>query len=580
MDNFNPKDQPMKKQSPHLALAALLAVILIIPSCRNESVITLRSLLRDMASEEINTRYPSPSYRLVQFSSYDRLSVHPDSAGWFANNDYTQFIREETNEGRREFVLLDAEGPGAIVRWWMTFGNANALNSYIRVYIDGRKEPVIEGLAPQLVGEGVLAPAPLSISVSPLTEPQRRGYNLYLPIPFSEKCKITLENDSVVITQQRRTPSIYYNIDTRLYEEGTRVMSAVGGIFSDDSLAISECASSLLAGRQIGENVQGTGGVIGSGPGGADVKSPGKEAERSSGVAKVTPSTRKKNEIEKSLEGQIPPGSDLSVALSDRGLAINGFTLRITAADTAAALRGTIIRLSFDGKQTAEVPAGNFFGTGYSYNTCTTRFTSADDDGTLRSLWLMPFRDSCRISIFNGTGDTIDVRAIIGFARYEWNENSMHFGALFREYQGFETAGSEYTGGTGLHADINIADLKGRGIYVGDAMLVFNSADAWWGEGDEKIYVDGETFPSSFGTGTEDYFGYAWCRPEPFDHPLMAQPTGEGNFHPGMTVNMRYRILDAIPFTRSLKVDIEMWHWVKTTIDFSTTAYFYTLPEF
>lgn len=34
--------------------------------------------------------------------------------------------------------------------------------------------------------------------------------------------------------------------------------------------------------------------------------------------------------------------------------------------------------------------------------------------------------------------------------------------------------------------------------------------DWWWGEGDEKFFVDGEKFPSSFGTGSEDYIGYAW----------------------------------------------------------------------
>ncbi|MRR23780.1 DUF2961 domain-containing protein [bacterium] len=467
------------------------------------------------------------------------MSVHPDSSGWFANNDYTQFIREETNDGRREFVMLDAEGPGAIVRWWMTFGNANALNSYIRVYIDGRSEPVIEGMAPKLVGEGILAPAPLSTSVSPLTEPQRRGYNLYLPITFAESCKITLENDSVIITPQRRTPSIYYNIDARLYDVGTRVMSARNEIFRDDSIAIAECASAL-----------------------------------------VTRSTREVNDdLKRTLSGTIAPGSGLSVSVTDRGLAVNGLSLLLSAPDTAAALKGTVIHLFFDGRQTAEVPAGNFFGTGYSLNSYGTRFTSADPDGTLRSSWLMPFRDSCRISILNNTEDTLTVSALLSLATYEWNDNSMHFGASFREYAGFETAGSEHTGGTGLHSDINIADLKGKGLYAGDAILVFNTADAWWGEGDEKIYVDGELFPSSFGTGTEDYFGYAWCRPELFDHPLIAQPAGYGNFHPGMSVNMRYRILDAIPFAESLKVDLEMWHWVRTTIDFSVTAYYYTLPE-
>jgi hypothetical protein len=539
MDNFIPKASKMKKQAALLLLAALTAAMTILPACRNETVITLRSLLRDMASEETLTRFTSPSYRLVQFSSYDRLSVHPDSSGWFANNDYTQFIREEKNEGRREFVMLDSEGPGAIVRWWMTFGNANALNSYIRVYIDGQAEPVIEGMAPQLVGEGLLAPAPLSTSVSPLTEPQRRGYNLYLPIPFSERCKITLENDSVVITPQRRTPSIYYNIDARLYPKGTRVMSARSGMFREDSLAVAECASALPAGN--------TGSV--------------------------------NDGMKRTLGGSIAPGGELSVSVNEGGMAVSGLSVMLSATDTAAALKGTVIRLFFDGRQTAEVPAGNFFGTGYSYNSYNTRFTGADQDGTLRSSWLMPFRDSCRIGILNKTDDTLTVSALISMTPYEWTDNSMHLGVSFREFPGFETAGSEHTGGTGLHTDINIADLKGRGLYVGDAMLVFNSADAWWGEGDEKIYVDGETFPSSFGTGTEDYFGYAWCRPEPFDHPLIAQPAGNGNFHPGMSVNMRYRILDAIPFNESLKVDLEMWHWVRTTIDFSATAYFYMAPD-
>ncbi len=129
-----------------------------------------------------------------------------------------------------------------------------------------------------------------------------------------------------------------------------------------------------------------------------------------------------------------------------------------------------------------------------------------------------------------------------------------------------------------MHTDLNIALLKGRGVYAGDAVVVLNTADAWWGEGDEKIYVDGETFPSSFGTGTEDYFGYAWSRPELFAHPLIAQPAGAGNFHPGMTVNMRYRILDAIPFKESIRADIELWHWVKTVIDYGVTSYYYISP--
>jgi len=320
MDNFIPKPRSMKKSIFSIITMAAVAILSQTTSCRNEKIVTFRSLLREMAETETLTRLPDPFYRLVQFSSYDRRSIHPDSAGWFANNDYTHFIREETNEDRREFVMLETDGPGAIVRWWMTFGNENALNSYIRVYIDGQPTPVIEGMAPQLIGEGVLAPAPLSSSVSPLTEPQRRGYNLYLPIPFSGKCRITLENDSIIITPQRRTPSIYYNINTRIYEDGTRVESMNRESASADLLSIASCASDLAS-------------------------IPEEEADK---------------KMRRSLESTLAPGEEISLPVTGEGFAVDCFSLELNATDTSAALKGTSIRMTFDGRQTVEVPAGTF----------------------------------------------------------------------------------------------------------------------------------------------------------------------------------------------------------------------------
>ena len=58
------------------------------------------------------------------------------------------------------------------------------------------------------------------------------------------------------------------------------------------------------------------------------------------------------------------------------------------------------------------------------------------------------------------------------------------------------------------------ADRRPRPVLRRDAARV-ESAGGWWGEGDEKFFVDGEKFPSTFGTGSEDYFGYAWCHPGP-----------------------------------------------------------------
>jgi hypothetical protein len=113
---------------------------------------------------------------------------------------------------------------------------------------------------------------------------------------------------------------------------------------------------------------------------------------------------------------------------------------------------------------------------------------------------------------------------------------------------------------------------------MGDTLCVVNPVKAWWGEGDEKIYVDGEPFPSHFGTGTEDYYGYAWCTPEFFESPFHAQPRAQGPANFGHVTNTRVRLLDGIPFTKSLKVDMEVWHWRPCVIPYAVATYWYGLP--
>ena len=94
----------------------------------------------------------------------------------------------------------------------------------------------------------------------------------------------------------------------------------------------------------------------------------------------------------------------------------------------------------------------------------------------------------------------------------------------------------------------------------------------WWGEGDEKFFVDGEKTPSTFGTGTEDYFGYAWGTPTAYDSALQAQPrngasdeigkvvdrAGPGNI--GHITMVRWQIPDNIPFHSSFEAVIEKYH--------------------
>ena len=114
--------------------------------------------------------------------------------------------------------------------------------------------------------------------------------------------------------------------------------------------------------------------------------------------------------------------------------------------------------------------------------------------------------------------------------------------------------------------DLPFVLVRGRGRLVGAASILVNPSATptpggnWWGEGDEKIFVDGEPFPVFFGTGTEDYYNYSWSRPDLFDHPYCGQPldTGPGNI--GYVSNHRWHILDSVPFTGHLAFYIELWH--------------------
>lgn len=507
----------------------------ILFSCSENRVITLDKLLSEMTDRNEITKYPDPPYKLKQMSSYDRRSVKPGEEGWFANADYTQFIREEDNNGRREFVLFEHEGPGAIVRWWMTFAGAGSHDGTVRIYLDNNKDPFFEDNILKLLSGQLLAGEPLSSSVSPESDYYRRGHNLYLPIPYSEYCKITYECDSIVINENRRRPSVYYNICYRDYNDDTRVETLSMEILHETENKI----------KQVNQEL---------------VSQPDNVCEPAL------------------LAGEILPGTCINYSTGKGNQAIYLIKMSIQAQDINQALRSTIIRIIFDSDTTVWVPIGDFFGTGFELHPSDTRFTSVSSEGDMQSEWVMPFRESADFQIHNFGDQTVSVKTDICFEPFKWHRNSMHFGASWHEYHNIKTAGAENVGGTGEHFDINYININGKGVYAGDAITVYNTANAWWGEGDEKIFVDHESFPSSIGTGTEDYYGYAWCRPEKFSHPFIAQPTGAGNFNPGMTVNMRFRSLDAIPFEENISSNIELWHWAPTIINYGLISYYYLFP--
>ena len=99
--------------------------------------------------------------------------------------------------------------------------------------------------------------------------------------------------------------------------------------------------------------------------------------------------------------------------------------------------------------------------------------------------------------------------------------------------------------------DWAMLQTEGRGRFCGVMLHVWNPRGGWWGEGDEKLFVDGEKFPSTIGTGSEDYFGYAWCNPNLFQRPYHCQTMDQNNKGHQSVLRWHCRRQRAFPEDRS-----------------------------
>ena len=125
----------------HPTLVLVTAVLSLAAVARGGEPVTLPGLLAEMVDRDSLARLPSPAFRCLQASSYDRAQTDPaDPKTWFANHDYEQFIRTETNEGRKEWVVMEHQGPGCIARFWIPLLAAKN-NQLICFYFDGAKTP-------------------------------------------------------------------------------------------------------------------------------------------------------------------------------------------------------------------------------------------------------------------------------------------------------------------------------------------------------------------------------------------------------------------------------------------------------
>ena len=507
-------------------------IIIIWSACTSKkaevSVISFSSLLREMTDRPSLTYFPDPGYHLLQASSWDRTQTGPqDTATWFANVDNNHWIRDEIVDNRTEHVIMDAQGPGAITRWWIPSA-AGLENRILRIYLDDNIVPVISENYSNFINGSSFVTWPFAFVSSdekdsvyqyglPAGHPKQVGSGFYLPIPFAKSCKVTLDDKP-----------FYYVINYRMYEKDTEVLS-----FSKEDFFNIKSLLTSIGSRLLSDNVP------------------------------------EKGLFEKNAS--IVPGGSLEINLPPGEKAIHSIHLNINSKENKQMNRETVLQITFDGNQTIWSPVSEFFGGGVYARPVKNYYTAVSDEGWMKASWTMPYRKNAEVILKNYGNETMVAELKIVVSDYEWDETSMYFHAKWHEESPLNTPPFK---------DWNYIEAHGSGVYVGDVLTVHAENPQWWGEGDEKIYIDGESFPSHLGTGLEDYYGYAWGMANFFSSPFISMPDrdarGKADWR-GYTTVSRVRPLDAIPYRTSLKVDIEAWQTVAGT-SYSTTLFWYAIP--
>lgn len=229
------------------------------------------------------------------------------------------------------------------------------------------------------------------------------------------------------------------------------------------------------------------------------------------------------------------------------------------------------------------VPVGDFFCNGWNERANVSSLPIAvNPSGGFNCYFEMPFRKGFRMEMQNLSDEEVYLYYQIDFIETEVSDDYAYFHASFNR-----------TAAHDPQKDIVIADrILGRGQYVGTYLAWQVNNNGWWGEGEVKFFIDGDTdYPTICGTGTEDYFGGAWN---------WEQPAGEygtystaylgmhqvikpdGLYRANMRFGMyRWHIRDAVRFEHDLRVTIQDLGWrsggryLVQNSDVSATAFWY-----
>lgn len=241
----------------------------------------------------------------------------------------------------------------------------------------------------------------------------------------------------------------------------------------------------------------------------------------------------------------------------------------IAASD--AVLSGARLRVTFDGARTVDAPLGEFFGSGLGEYAVRSLFFGIDTSSTgwYSSWWPMPYHQTARVEIFNGSAESITTAdwEIVSSQSTRWST-----APYFRT--------SSHRDPTRPSRDWNFLDTRGQAKVVGVTHTMEGRADRLYLEGDERAYVDGSATAQFHGTGTEDFYEGGWYfNRGTFNAPTNGNPAHEVNgFGCAADCTGAYRLLigDAIPFETSIRFGIEHGPVNDIPATYSSTTYWYS----
>ncbi len=251
--------------------------------------------------------------------------------------------------------------------------------------------------------------------------------------------------------------------------------------------------------------------------------------------------------------------------------------LGITASSGAAAapvLNNLWIRIYFDKEKTPSVdaPLGSFFAMGQFGSYPTHGLVAGMDTSNNMYMYLpMPFKSFAAVQLYNaGTTTVSNIGYEIQYRPFTGNfHQTGYFSTSFTQSKNVRVG-----------RDIPILNTTGSGKFIGVTASYAGDPARLYLEGDERIYVDGSGSPAFYGTGTEDFFnGAFYFLNGPYSQPMSGNTAHISTSTSDQTAAYRFFLQDAVPFRRSIVVEIQHGPNDNTTnTSASMLAYYYERP--